>query len=388
MKLLFVSNLFPDASEPLRGIYNARLLAHLARHGEIRVLSPRPTLPLCAAPPRRSRTEDSALNPEFPAVGYLPKIGSRWNHRLMARGLRDPLERVRRAFPFDVVLVSWAYPDGCAVARLARSFRFPFAAVAQGTDIHQYLRNPVRRRIILEELAHAGAVIARSGELARLLRKAGFPAGQLEVIHNGVDLDDFRPGDLRQTRQELGLPDETAIILFVGNFLPVKNPVRLLTAFAQLGNRLPNRQTRLVMIGDGPLLAAARQQAQHDGLGERVSFVGRKDPAQVARYLQSADVLCVPSDNEGVPNVILEAFACGLPVVATRVGGIPEIVTGDFLGRLVPPGDTGALADALASQLGEARQTDAIRQYARRFSWEQTAANYLAVLQRTMRGRP
>jgi teichuronic acid biosynthesis glycosyltransferase TuaC len=190
----------------------------------------------------------------------------------------------------------------------------------------------------------------------------------------------YRPADKRSARTELGLPLEEAVVLYVGNFLPIKNPLLAVAAHDQLG-RSNTQATRLVMLGDGPLLKPARQQADRGCSGTYVELLGRRPPAQVARYMQAADVLCVPSHNEGLPNVVLEAFACGLPVVSTRVGGIPEVLCHDFLGRLVETGNATALAKALASMLAQPADQARINQYAQQFSWEQTARAHFDLFQ-------
>ena len=155
MKLLFVSNLFPDATDPVRGLDNACLLRYLRPHCEsVRAVALRPTLSLkrLGDPSRywHPREEDAWLSPIYVPVSYVPKFGSRWNHRLMARALSARLEALRREGAFDVILGSWLYPDGCALARLAPRLRFPFVLICQGSDAHQYLDMPVRRRLIVE----------------------------------------------------------------------------------------------------------------------------------------------------------------------------------------------------------------------------------------------
>src|SRR5665213_608521 len=192
MKVLFLSNLYPDVSQPNRGSDNADLLRTMSASCEIRVLSPRPSL--------RPRVgffpcpEDEKFRPIFRPVFYIPKFGSRFNHRLMARGIRSDLARIRGQFPFDVVLVSWIYPDVCAASILAGEQPFPLVAIAQGSDAHQYLRMPVRRAIIVGSLQRASAVITRSGDLARLLSEAGVEESKLRLIYNGLNLNIFRPG--------------------------------------------------------------------------------------------------------------------------------------------------------------------------------------------------
>ncbi|MFM2294433.1 MAG: hypothetical protein RLZZ350_846 [Verrucomicrobiota bacterium] len=380
MKILFLSNLFPDAARPNRGIFNARLVHHLAAQCEMRVLSPRPTSIFSSADEFFPRAEDKKFLPQFPAAPYIPKVGSRWNHKLMARALRDPLQKLRAEFPFDAVLAAWLYPDACAVARLAHELDFPFVAVAQGSDAHQYLQIPTRKKIIAASLAHANSVVTRSAELARLLREAGVPAAKLHTIYSGVEQHIFQPADKIAVRQHLGFaPDET-VLLYVGNFLSVKNPLLLVDAFAALRQREPARNFRLVMLGDGPLQTEILQRAEAAGLRARVKLPGRKKPAEVAQFMQAADLLCVPSDNEGVPNVIYEAFSCGLRAVTTRVGGIPEILTADFLGSLAPRGDAESFAAAVSKTISSPPEVQKILRHAAQFTWPRTAEDHRRLL--------
>ena len=138
--------------------------------------------------------------------------------------------------------------------------------------------------------------------------------------------------------------------------------------------------TRVVMIGGGPLEGKVRALAKTLGSGHRVLLEGRKSAAEVSRYMRAADALCLSSRNEGVPNVVLEAFACGIPVVSTNVGGISEVLCHDYLGRLSAPGDAAALADALQATLSAPVNTNRIADHAARFSWEAAALAYFRLL--------
>jgi glycosyltransferase involved in cell wall biosynthesis len=372
-RLLFISNLFPTMAEPYRGLDNATLLRALTPEFEIRALSPRPALPW-ARPRFSPRVEDARFRPAWIRAAYVPKIGSRVNHLLMAASLRDEFERMLREFRPDVLLSSWIFPDVLAALHLAHD-RVPLVAIAQGSDIHQYLRMPPRRRAILKYLPQAAAVVTRSGELSRLLAAAGFPADKLHTVYNGVDLDRFQPRDRAQARQSAGLPANGAVILFVGNFYPVKNPLLLVQALAGM-----RTESVLVMAGAGPLEGDARGLAAKIGLGSRVIFAGRKSPAEIAQLMNAADLLAIPSENEGVPNVLLEALASGLPVVASRVGGIPEILSNESLGSLVTPGDSAAFASAMDRGLAERCDPAPIRRAASCFSWENAAGAYRQLL--------
>lgn len=379
MKLLFVSNLFPDDAEPYRGLDNATLLHHLADRWEIRVLALRPTLSPFSRP-WRPRARDEKFAPQYVATPYVPKVGSRWNHRLMAHTLRRRLEDLRRQFAFDVVLSSWIFPDCCAIAELAQEMDFPFVAIAQGSDVHQYLQMPARREIITRLLPHAAAIVTRSAALAHLLAEAGLPRERLRPIYNGVDLELFCPGDRIAAREKLKLPPDAPLVLFVGNFYAIKNPLLPITALADLPSNLFKAPPILVMVGGGEMEARMRELAAQLSIADRVIFAGRTDAAGVAASMQAADVLCLPSSNEGVPNVILEAFACGLPVVASRVGGIPEVHPSDGFGRLVAPIEPAAFATALRDILLSPPDAQRIRDHALPFSWSQTTAAYHELL--------
>ena len=130
--------------------------------------------------------------------------------------------------------------------------------------------------------------------------------------------------------------------------------------------------------------AEIRNAADAGGFGQNVNLAGRKIAPEVASYMQAADVLCLSSDNEGVPNVIMEAFASGLKIVSTDVGGIGEVLNREFLGKLVPAGDQTAFTNALAEVLSQPAQTEKIRECALGFSWEKAADAYLNLLNKAV----
>lgn len=376
-RLLFISNLFPDDAEPYRGLDNATILRHLAERWDIATLAVRPTLPFRG---RRyiPREEDAPLGPRYVPSLYVPKIGHKLNHRLMARALRRHVAQFHGAF--QAALVSWIFPDSCAVAMLAREMGFPFVAIAQGSDVHQYLRIPQRREIITSLLPAASGIITRSAELSRLLGDAGIPRERLHTVYNGINLALFHPAEHLAIRRELRLPLDSRIVLFVGNFVDIKNPTLLVQAIAQLREDPAFANVLLIFVGGGPLEDEINFLTSRGGLDERVMLAGRLAAPMVAKFMQAADVVCLPSDNEGVPNVILEAFATGRPVVASNVGGIPEVHNAPHLGRLVPPRDLDALVGALKGVLSELPDSGRIRAHAEQFTWQRAADAYHRVL--------
>ncbi len=391
-RLVFVSNLFPDRAAPYFGLDNATVLHWLAReHGwDIRVICPRPSLSLKRRLQPNGgwsvRAGDELFKPEFVPVPYVPKLGSIANRPLMEAALRSRLKKLKSEFAFDVVLASWLFPDGCAVAQLASELKSPCALITQGSDTHQYLAMPARRRQILHAIEQAQGVIARSGDLAKRLASAGSEPSKLHTIYNGVDPLVFHPRDQTEARRALGLDREARVLLFVGNFLPVKNPALLIRAFAQYRAASGDASSLLLMAGKGPMQAEMRELAESLGLGDHVRQTGPLNSKQIAQHMAASDLLCLSSVNEGLPNVILEAMACGLPVLSTRVGGIAEVVD-ESRGLLTNEGDMEAYAKAMQQMLAVSRDRSAIAAYGAHFTWKRAAAEYDALL-RQVAGKP
>lgn len=383
VKLLFVSNLFPDQTESWRGLDNATLL-HAMREAEprleIRVLAFRPSLMRFGHAARlRPRPCDEILNPSFFWTNYLPKLGG-LNHRLFALALARAEAALPVDFQPDAILAPWLFPDACAAAIRAQRRRTPIVAVAQGSDVHQYLDMPMRRRAILKLAKQARKIVTRSKDLQSRLMAHGAEAGRVCTIYNGVDTGLFRPAPQLGVRNQLGIPGEERLLLFVGNFLPVKGIDLLLSSFAlvRARSRVP---VRLALIGSGPLEPALREQAAGLGISENVIFVGRQPPTAVARWMQAADAVCLASHNEGVPNVLFESISSGRPMVSTDVGGIAEIVEPLMSRRfLVKQRDPEHFAAALLDALDHPPDEKSLRQMALAFSWEACARNYLSLL--------
>lgn len=383
MKLLFVSNLYPDQSEPWRGLDNVTLVHALRKiepKMEVRVLAFRPSLKTSSELRHLSpRTEDEVLNPRYFGYHYLPKAGG-LNHWGFERSLEAAQKSVLGDFKPDAVLAPWLFPDACAVARYAVKRDIPVVAVAQGSDVHQYLGMTLRRRAILQLSKQAKGIVTRSQDLEMRLIKAGAPKERVQTIYNGVDTNLFRPASKVEARVELKVPSEGRLLLFVGNFLPVKGIDMLLNSLALIVKDL-NEPVRLALIGSGPLEPVLKQQASRLGLSDKLIFVGRQSAAGVARWMQAADAVCLTSHNEGVPNVVLESLSSGRTIVSTDVGGISEIIEPVMSKRfLVGSRDAQCYADAVLDALSHPVDEEVLHQKALPFSWENCARRYLALL--------
>ncbi len=383
MKTLFVSNLFPDKSQPIWGLDNAVILRHLNERQELRVLATRfdPFI-VRSKNHLTARTEDLALKPEYLGIPFLPKIGTRIRTQLYLSHLLPKLRSIHREFPFERLLCAWLFPDGCAIGKAAVKFKVPFALIAQGSDVHQYLKDSFRKKQIVETANRSLGVITRSADLGHRLQAAGVDTDKTFTVYNGIDHALFCLGDKEQARTKLALPLDERILLFVGNLLPIKRPRLIIEAFAKIKGEQQATSRRLVMIGGGPLRAELEQLVASLNLKDQVQFQGQQSPETIATYMQAADLLTLASVNEGVPNVILEALASGLPVVAPKVGGIHEIIKQSHLGTLSQIDSATQLASAWTMQLAKEADRVKISDYAKQFTWKKAANQYDQILSR------
>jgi glycosyltransferase involved in cell wall biosynthesis len=185
----------------------------------------------------------------------------------------------------------------------------------------------------------------------------GIPESKLAVIPNGVDLADFdHLPDVDLARAAWNLPAQGVIIGAVGRLHAVKGFTYLLEAFARLAPDFP--QATLLLVGDGPDRSILEQLAARYRLSQRVTFMGEQ--TDVPSFLAALDVLALPSLHEGMPNVVLEAMAAGLPVVASHTGGVPEVVVHGETGWLVAAADQGALCKAIFNLLNDPSRAQAM----------------------------
>jgi len=192
-------------------------------------------------------------------------------------------------------------------------------------------------------LAKASAIIAQTKYMKNQVEK--ICSKDITILPNGVDVTRFMRISPGEVRQELSIGEKCKTVLFIGNLRPIKGVEYLIEAMTKVAQNYP--ESRLVVVGvdfqDGKL----QELAQEKNLQERIIFTGSIPPHEIPEYMVAADIFVLPSLSEGFPNVLLEAMAAGLPIVATRAGGIPEIVTDGENGFLVEPRNSQQLADKI-----------------------------------------
>ena len=380
MRITAVTSYFPTSARPYGGNSAFQTLLRLKPHASIAVVSPQehyPDIPFLK-PARYEPVDTSWQPPEFETayVTYpvIPILSRPFNGPICARIL---LPHVRMTRP-DLILNYWLYPDGYAAVRIARELRVPVVVGAIGSDIRTR-NDPFTIKLVRETMIGADAVITVSEELRQQAIALGVPAEKTTAILNGCDTALFHPGDRAAARREAGIDTSGELLVYAGNLLASKGLGELLEAFLELAK---SRQgLRLALVGQGPLRDTLARRAAAAGMEKRVLLPGRAEAAGVANWMRAADIFCLPSYSEGCPNVVVEALACGCPVVASNVGGIPELVKKGY-GLLVPPRDPGALRVALEQAIVKQWDSAAIAGAATR-NWETVAAETLAVCRKT-----
>lgn len=396
MRVLVITQIFPNAAEPLSAPFNQRQLAELGQLCQVDVMATLPWFPGAAlarrwsaaarrgAVPRRERI--GGLEVEHPRAVYVPRVGRSLSAGLYAASLWRAV--ARRRGQVDVVLGTWAYPDGCAAVVLARSLGVPAVVKLHGSDLNVIGKMAGPRIQLRALLPRAARVVAVSQPLAEEAAGLGVARERIRLVKNGVDGARFQVRDRGAARaalgEELAGGAEGPLLLYVGHLKVAKGVLDLVHGFARVAAR--RGDVRLAVVGGGEAGAQVAGAVRDAGLEGQVILAGPRPHDEVATWMAAADALVLPSWNEGTPNVVLEALASGRRVVATRVGGIPDLVTGPLLGELVPARDPAALADALERAALETYDPAAVAAAAAPPSWPESAAALCAVLEEARAG--
>ncbi len=315
-------------------------------------------------------------HPRYPR---LPKVGLSSAPLMMATAVKPVLEGIlERGFDFDLIDAHYVYPDGVAAVILGEHFGKPVVMSVLGDDVITYPRNPVPRRLLLWAVDHASGVTSVCEALKRRLVEWGAPEEKVRVVLHGVDLDLFQPVDREAVRQRLGLSG--IVLLSVGHATPRKGHHLAIEALRDLSG------ATLLIAGDGWYEGTLRALAVSRGVADRVRFLGQVQQEDLKDYYSAADALVLASSREGIANVLLEAMACGSPVIATAVWGTPEAVTSPAAGVLMEERTAPALVAAARRLFDDYPDRAATRRHAATFTWERTSRDHLEVLRQAVAG--
>jgi teichuronic acid biosynthesis glycosyltransferase TuaC len=374
LSVLTVTTLYPNSAQQAHGIFVETRLIKLVATGHVvaRVLAPVPWLPplleygdlgrIRDVQPREVRNDVIVDHPRYVVI---PKIGMNATPYTLYRALRHSLKQLLdTGYRPDLIDAHYFYPDGVAAVWAAKEFGLPVAVTARGTDINLIPEFWWPRKQIQKAAAQADGLITVCQALKNRLVELGIPGERVVVLRNGVDLDLFRPLDRSTVRRDLGITRRT--IGSVGHLIQRKGHHHVIRALAHLPD------TDLVIVGTGPERDSLEKLAAQIGVSDRVRFFGLLDQQSLCRVYNALDALILASTREGWANVLLEAMACGTPVVASSVWGTPEIVGAPEAGVLMRIIDEHGVAAGVA-QLFQARPLrEATRRYAKGYDWELT----------------
>lgn len=392
MKVLVFTSLYPNAEFPNQGVFIRERMANFARWSghEVRVMAPVPYFPPIKGTARWKysqvprRETQGGIEVFHPRYLMTPNVGMMFYGVFMFLSVLAEAIRLRRNFDFDLIDSHFVYPDGLAGVLLGRYFRKPVTVSARGSDINLYKEFPLIRRLLRYTLGKADRVIAVSRALKATMVSLGVPDRKIIVIPNGVDANKFIPLPKMKARRDLGLPQQQ-IVLSVGHLTPVKGFDLLIQAMKILVKDRLYNDLFLVIVGEGPSRHKLEQLVLALGVNEHVLLAGEVSHHLLPTWYSAADIFCLASIREGWPNVLLESLSCGTPVLGTKVGGIPEIISSDKVGLIVDRSPEG-IADAILVALGRCWSCDSLREHARQFTWEQVTESLSSVFKSVLPG--
>ncbi len=381
MNILAFTSLFPNDQFPNHGIFIQQRLQHsMARHGwTVKVMAPVPFYPPGLGGWRGkyrkvvSHEIREGMEVWHPRYVMIPKIGMMFQGLFLFLSVCWQVRVLQRTFPFVLIDAHYVYPDGFAAILLSWVTRVPVVVSARGSDVNLFKDFRFIRQLITWVLRKADFVIVVSDALKQVSMRLGIDEKKIRVIPNGVDPKKFFSIPQDEARKKISFIGEgQSLVLSVCHLTENKGLDVLLQGLAILVKKTPLLNWAFYIVGDGVERERLESLAQSLGLASRVRFFGAVPHEQLVWFYNAANVCCLLSEREGWPNVIVESLACGTPVLATSVGGIPEIVTSPKVGTLVARKPE-AVARALKTSLECTWSKSEILNYAQQFRWSQTA---------------
>jgi teichuronic acid biosynthesis glycosyltransferase TuaC len=381
LRVLTYSSLFPTAEDPLSAPFIGERTDALARLCELKILSP-----LRRRTPWSRLVHASFRSHHVMRPGYLAFLSplKHYDGHSMFLSTLSAARYLQATFRFDVIDSHWSYPDGYSAVLLGKILRVPVVITVRGSDINRFLDDNRLAPRVRTALNGATGCIAVSAALkARALADA-VSQQHFAVIKNGIDERHFFWIPKATARHKLGIPLDQKAILYVGRLVPNKRIDILLSSLTTLNNVF------LYIIGVrdsrwpsyfGDVLNATEAL----NLTERVRFIGELSPKKVADWYAAVDCVCLCSDDEGCPNVLLEAAACGAPVVARAVGGVPEIVRDQVTGLLVDSDDPHLFSFRISEAICRDWNRPQISRIGSARTWRHVAADVLVELDGAVR---
>jgi len=365
--LTIISNLYPLPWEPNRATFNKQQFEQLDGMYQRNML-----IPVAFSDWFRNRklfkqSENIRYVPYF----YIPKIGRRFYSVFLFLSILIHSGLWLKRKENHILFASWAFPEAVATSWLSKIFSTKFYFKVHGNDINLYGDIKPRAKQIVAASKRANAIISVSNALKEKMISMGVDKSKINVIYNGVNHQVF--GSIKAT------PTNTPYVLFVGNLKKEKGIFELLDGFAEICHSYPDLE--LIYAGPGVNQTVLLKLAEHLNIANKVRLLGAVNHQDLPQLMVNAKLVALPSYNEGVPNVLLEAMACGTPVLASNVGGIPEVIDQEVCGYLVEAKQSHAVATGLQQVLNKKWSRNDIKKHSTQFSWENNKKSLLQMLE-------
>jgi glycosyltransferase involved in cell wall biosynthesis len=395
MKALTFTTLYPNNVWPNQGVFIKERMTHFAKLNgcKVKVIAPVPYFPpvrfgskwLYSQVARQEVIE--GLEVYHPRYFMIPKLGMSLYGLKMFLSVIPTVKKVQKDFDFDIIDAHYVYPDGFAATLLGKFFKRPVVVSARGTDINLYMTFPVIQKLVKYTLDKSNQVIAVCQALKEAIGNLGIPEDKIIVIPNGVDLSKFYPIPKNEARVKLGLPNKR-IILSVGSLIPRKGFDLLIRAFRILSEKFQEKDLHLIIVGEGSSRKELEKLISSLKLIDNIRLVGDIPHQELYLWYNASDLFCLASSREGWPNVVMESLACGTPVVATSVWGIPEIIRSNEIGILADRTERD-IAEKILLGLEKKWQPDTIASYVRehKHTWEKVAQSVFHVFESLLNGK-
>ncbi len=376
--------MFPSPVRPVMGTFVLDLARYINKKENVTILSPVPVFPWSHKTekykdydmiPRKLCLE--GLNVYYPRFFMIPKFLKSTDGFFYAVCVF--LQAIRYLIKTDLIIAHWTFPDAFSCIIWKRLIKRKLVLVVHGNEsIHYYEPPSLKKYLIGKTIKNVDHIVAVSNDLRKkIIEKYKVPSNKISVIPNGVDFNKFVPKNKKDARKKLNLPVGKKIFITVARLSPEKNLSLLLDAFSMIKKE---SQPLLYIIGDGPEFKSLYAKIKSENMENNVNLMGAIPHEEIHLWMSAADFFVLPSKREGTPVVIGEAFACGTPVIASSVGGIPDLINSNELGILTQPDSVSSLCEALRTALKKEWDREVIKDAGLKLDWKDIADRYLEVI--------
>ena len=385
MNILVVTTLYPNNIQHRHGIFIENRVKELVKRypdAKVKVVAAVPYFPSWLpingykhySKVVRHETR-SGIDIYHPRYLVIPKIGMNITPYFLYQTCLKAISAIQAAgFTIDVIDCHYFYPDGVVASWIGKKLNIPVMVTARGSDINIIANNYIARRRIKKALMMVASSAAVSQALANKMVELAPLAKPPVVLKNGVDLEFFHP-NAPNPKLPFEIKSDENLLLSVGNLIELKGHHLVIEALTLLP------KSKLIIVGEGPLRTELEQLVAKLALQERVFFMGNIQQHELPGYYACANLLVLASSREGMPNVLLEALACGTPVVATNVGGSPEVITSIDAGELIAKRTIESIAISITAVLSRKLPPASVRKLAELFSWSKVSESQHLLLE-------